>query len=78
MRFLLLVTLSALSLSGCAMHSEKASLSSGQIGCAPSQITISDDDVTFRTASWVATCKGKRFYCVRKAYDDTNCSKELE
>jgi len=78
MRHIALALTTIFAISGCAMHSEKASLSSGQIGCAPSQITISDDDVTFRTASWVATCKGKRFYCVRKAYDDTNCTKEMD
>ncbi len=69
---------SFVSLSGCAMHAEKASLSSGQIGCAPSNISISEDSVTFNTASWKATCKGKTFYCVRRAYEDTNCTKELD
>ncbi len=78
MRLLTIFTISLLALSGCAMHAEKASLSSGQIGCAPSNISISEDSVTFNTASWKATCKGKTFYCVRRAYEDTNCTKELD
>lgn len=76
MRKLLAVTLISLgaTVSGCQMHAEKASLSSGRIGCSPQQISISEDAVTFNTASWKATCQGKTYYCVRRAYEDTNCT----
>lgn len=69
--------LALVALSGCQMHAEKASLSSGRIGCAPQQIAISEDSVTFNTASWKATCQGRTFYCVRRAYEDTTCTAAL-
>lgn len=76
MRKLLAVTLISLgaTVSGCQMHAEKAYLSSGRIGCSPQQISISEDAVTFNTASWKATCQGRAYYCVRRAYEDTNCT----
>lgn len=69
--------LALVAISGCQMHAEKASLSSGRIGCSPQQIAISEDSVTFNTASWKATCQGRTFYCVRRAYEDTNCTAAL-
>jgi hypothetical protein len=39
------------------------SVTSGQIGCAPSDITISDQGSGWNTSSWVATCHGKEYFC---------------
>ncbi|HEX4340356.1 MAG TPA: hypothetical protein VH062_30820 [Polyangiaceae bacterium] len=39
------------------------SVSSGRVGCAPSEITISDESEGWNTSSWVATCHGKDYYC---------------
>jgi hypothetical protein len=40
-----------------------ASVSAGHIGCAPSQIEISDEDYGFNTASWTATCGDRVYTC---------------
>lgn len=37
--------------------------SSGQIGCPEDQIEVSNVDQGMTTKTWVATCKGKKFYC---------------
>ena len=46
-----------------------ATVSSGQIGCDPSSISISNQDVSSgfgeSTETWIAECEGKRFYCSR-------------
>ncbi|HEX3595040.1 MAG TPA: hypothetical protein VHU80_08065 [Polyangiaceae bacterium] len=39
------------------------SVTSGRIGCAPSDITISDQESGWNTSSWVATCHGKTYFC---------------
>jgi hypothetical protein len=58
----------ALSVVG-ACHASRESVSSGQIGCNPSQISISEGDTHggFGESSetWVAECEGRRFYCSR-------------
>jgi hypothetical protein len=47
---------------GCATGFYKSS-SSGQIGCPEDQIEISDVSSQLRGQTWIATCKGRRFYC---------------
>jgi hypothetical protein len=47
---------------GCATGFYKSS-SSGQIGCSQDQIEISNVSSQLRGQTWVATCKGRRFYC---------------
>jgi hypothetical protein len=48
-------------LSGCGVN--LAAITSGQIGCAESDITISDDESGYHTRTWVADCGGKTYYC---------------
>jgi hypothetical protein len=50
----------AVTLGGCA---SLESVSSGQVGCAEQDITISNDEGGLGTRTWVATCHGKRFFC---------------
>jgi len=38
-------------------------VSSGQIGCAEDEIKISHDESGWGSRTWVAECKGKRFFC---------------
>jgi hypothetical protein len=41
-----------------------ASASSGQVGCSPSQIVISNDEGGIGTPrTWTATCNGRRYFC---------------
>ena len=57
-----LVTL--LLLGGCAAStSSLQSATSGAIGCAPSEISISDYRLNMYTSSWTATCNNKTYYC---------------
>jgi hypothetical protein len=50
----------ALSVSGCTTL---ADVSAGQVGCAPADITISDEHSTWAARTWTAECDGKRFHC---------------
>jgi hypothetical protein len=56
-------------------------VTSGHIGCAPSDITISDESSGWTSASWVATCNGKRYFCSgagggRYGGPDISCKEE--
>jgi hypothetical protein len=64
----LLVVVGFFALGGCAPS--RASLSAGQVGCRPSEITISDETVgndgfSMSSENWVAECAGKRFICTQ-------------
>lgn len=37
--------------------------SSGQLGCRPDEITISDDNIGWSTRSYVAACHDRRYQC---------------
>ena len=56
-------------LSGCATL---ASVSSGQVGCPPSAIKVSDYNAPFlgNTETWTAVCNGKTYYCTKIDDDD--------
>ncbi len=66
--------LCVLELAGCVPSKE--SLSAGQIGCVPSEITISDEasDPGFvqSTQTWIAECHGKRFICSKTTTNSSN------
>jgi hypothetical protein len=49
-----------LSVSGCV---DLAAATSGQIGCKPSDIEISNDESGTGTRTWIATCHGVQYYC---------------
>lgn len=51
----------ALLIAGCG--GSLAEVSSGRIGCAPSEITIADESSGWNTSSWTAICNGKVYYC---------------
>lgn len=40
-----------------------AKMTSGQIGCTPNDIEISDNEYGLSTRTWVATCRGRKFFC---------------
>ena len=61
MRSLVAAALFITGLSGCGVN--LAAITSGQIGCAESDITISDDESGYHTRTWVADCGGKTYYC---------------
>lgn len=54
----------ALLLVGCMFRrTGLADASAGQIGCTPGEITISDEQQSFGSNTWVAECGGERFIC---------------
>jgi hypothetical protein len=59
--------LAVLGLGAC--HASRQSVSSGQIGCDPSEISISQGETHLgygeNAETWVAECQGRRFYCSR-------------
>lgn len=62
-KFILMInSLLLLTLVGCATAARKEA-SAGQIGCPQEEVEITDENTGFSTASWVATCRGQRFYC---------------
>lgn len=66
---------SALLLGGCATPQ---TLSSSKIGCAPDDITITDQHLAYGVGmtTWIATCKGKRYVCSAISARDTSCTAE--
>ncbi|MFM5679042.1 hypothetical protein ACET57_18785 [Aeromonas veronii] len=62
-----------LCVSGCTTISEeRQTVSSGQIGCAPKDIQVSDN----QQYTWVATCKNKKFICTVAA--QVACKEAIE
>ena len=45
---------------GCATL---ADVSSGHVGCPPSQIRISNDSYSYGSRTWTATCHGRQYAC---------------
>ena len=61
-----------------------ADYTSGYIGCDPLEIEISDTKAAQRRMTWVATCRGRKFYCSDRTYlasgggaIDMNCTEAL-
>ena len=51
-------------LASCAASTASLqSTSSGEIGCSPSDISISDYRLNAYTSSWTARCNGKIYFC---------------
>lgn len=48
---------------GCATAPAMKNLSAGQIGCGPDEISISQSNVYGQTASWIAECRGRTYWC---------------
>ena len=65
----LLFIVGILLLSGCARTiSFYQDITSGEIGCSPKQIEITNlEEIRFGypRITWTATCKGKKYYCTR-------------
>jgi hypothetical protein len=56
-------------LAGCG---SLESVSSGQIGCAEEDITITNDEGGIGTRTWVATCHRRKFFCSALAGNETS------
>lgn len=78
MKHLLVMAVAVFVLAGCAgvgeriVSDERRSISSGFIGCSPTEIAI----VNTGNTTWTATCKGKVFYCT--ATPTAACKAQLE
>lgn len=44
-------------------HEKYKTLSSSRIGCATNEIETKFTGATMTTSSWIATCKGQKYYC---------------
>lgn len=65
-------------LAGCAAHDAwREKLTSGEIGCPPSEINIADSDRNLTTITWTAQCRGETFYCTASNAGRTTCAKAL-
>ncbi|MEK6706551.1 MAG: hypothetical protein AAB116_13215 [Candidatus Poribacteria bacterium] len=61
---------------GCASLPK---LTSGKIGCPPDEIKITDDNASIGTRTWIAKCRGKRYFCSAQAAGyttDISCKEE--
>lgn len=56
----LLLSATAVMMTGCATLQQ---VSSGQTGCSPDEIAISNDQRGFSTRTWTAECKGQIYQC---------------
>jgi hypothetical protein len=70
-------------LSACAaipgMTERRQVVTSSKIGCPANEITISEIAGTMTTSTWVATCKGQKYYCggrnsVGEPMQDISCT----
>jgi len=50
----------AAGVSGCF---DKEAATSGQTGCSPGELEISDEDTGWNSETWTATCHGERYFC---------------
>jgi len=60
-----LILIVVMLLSGCGAWSKEQlmDVSSGKIGCSPSEIQISDHKVNATSETWVAKCEDKVYIC---------------
>lgn len=61
-------------LSGCA---SRETVTSGIIGCPPSEVVVTEGDMGWTTNTWRASCRGKSFYCSNSDITGLVCSPEL-
>jgi len=74
------------SVAGCIIAPsgpEPQMASSGQIGCAPAQIQISDHKTPDRyTSTWTAACNSRTFYCTwtggAQGEGQTSCKEAMQ
>ena len=78
MRTSTMIFLLAISVSGCAAHGTREAVTSGLIGCPPSEIQISDADTGWTTNTWKARCRGKVYYCTQFTGQRFSCTEETK
>jgi len=70
-------TLALVFVFGCA---NLKSITSGQIGCSPEDIRITEEEAGQTSKNWVAECRGKRFHCTEASAGHTiqfYCTEEI-
>lgn len=65
----------ALMASGCA---SRETVTSGVIGCPPSEVVVTDGNMGLTTNTWRASCRGQHFYCSNSDLTGLVCSPEIE
>ncbi len=70
----------AVLLGGCTNTRISRSFSSGQIGCPPDEITITNETATGpmgRLHNWEAECRGKHYICSYEQTAGAHCKEAL-
>lgn len=67
----LILALCAAALSSCATPQFR-SISSGEIGCAPTDIAITNESIGATVHTWDASCKGRTFHCAMRVGPGAN------
>lgn len=69
----------AFSVGGCKSASISKDLTSGQIGCSPHEISISNETARISgTHTWTATCHGKQYVCNYHSTTGSKCTAKQE
>lgn len=76
----LLLFVAASSVIGCASVGDvHKRWSSGEIGCPESEVAVSNESDQWGAQSWIAECRGKRFYCSTPAGQaKPSCKEDLK
>lgn len=66
-------------LTGCVTNQQREDITSGEIGCAPNQIKISNNQTSEVGSTWTAECNNEKYYCSltmsQGTIDTTSCKK---
>lgn len=78
----IVIIVSAAFLSGCMAHYEKqlAGATSASIGCPAEEIALKDRKYQFTHQTWVAECRGIKYFCRQSTNDPASlsCAKEAK
>ena len=72
---IILATVSLFTMS-CTSARISSQFTSGQVGCLPEKITITNETAGLNGMhNWIAECNGKKYVCVYHYGDGAKCSK---
>jgi hypothetical protein len=73
--YIVVATAVLLTLGGCKSARISRDLTSGQIGCSPSEISITNETAGIAgTHTWTATCHGKQYVCNYHTTTGSRCT----
>ncbi len=79
MKHVILTSTIILLLTGCVTNQQRQDITSGEIGCAPNDISISNEETSEVGSTWTAECNQEKYYCSlvmsQGNIDSTSCKK---